>query len=209
MIISYELGNSLYINLTNRCSNACDFCLRGGKSNVDSEKWETSHDLSGTSELWLDYEPSVSEIIDDLKKRDLKKYGEVVFCGFGEPFMRFEECVEVAKWLKTQNVKVRVNTNGQAALIHGRDVTGEMVGLFDIVSISLNNKNAREYNDVCHSDYGEAAYDALLDFGQKCAEMGIETVFTVVDLLPKEDIERCGEIANSRGAKLRVRKYIN
>lgn len=211
MIISYELGNSLYINLTNRCSNACEFCLRSGTSNVESKEWETSDDLSGANELWLDHEPSVDEIINDIKKRDLNKYDEVVFCGFGEPFMRFDDCVEVAKWLKSQSkdVKVRVNTNGQANLIHQRDVTDEMVGLFDVVSISLNNKNPLEYNNICHSDFGQKAYDALLQFGQKCASKGIETVFTVVDLLPLEDIEKCKQIANAHGGKLRIRKYIS
>ncbi|OQB14704.1 MAG: 7-carboxy-7-deazaguanine synthase [Firmicutes bacterium ADurb.Bin193] len=209
MIISYELGNSLYINLTNRCSNACDFCLRCAKPKQVKPVWVTSADLSGAEEFWLEREPSVSEIIDDLKRRDLKKYHEVVFCGFGEPFMRFDECVEVAKWLKTQGVKIRVNTNGQANLIHGRDVTGEMAGLFDTVSISLNNKNAEEYNNICHSDYGEEAYNALLEFGEKCAARGIKTVFTVVDILPPEDIQKCREIAESRGGTLRIRKYIN
>ncbi len=208
MTISYELGNSLYINLTNRCSNACEFCLRDGTGGSDSG-WETSADLSGTEALWLKREPSVDEIIGDLQQRDLEGYDEVVFCGFGEPFMRFDECVAVAKWLKGRVKKIRVNTNGQANLIHGRDVTGEMAGLFDVVSISLNAKNAELYEAVCHSDFGEAAYDALLDFGQKCAEKGIETVFTVVDLLPEEDIRACEKIANSRGGKLRIRKYIS
>ncbi len=208
LIISYELGNSLYINLTNRCSNACDFCLRTGSGAEDSGNWQTSDDLSGTQELWLEHEPSVQEIIDDLKKRDLKKYDEVVFCGFGEPFMRFDDCADVAKWLKTQDIKVRVNTNGQANLIFGYDVTDKMKGLFDVVSISLNAKNAQEYDNVCHSDYGAAAYDALLEFGKKCSEKGIETIFTVVDLMPKDDIAECEKIANSHGGKLRIRKYI-
>jgi len=208
LIISYELGDSLYINLTNRCSNACEFCLRTGKSEKEPEKWETSNDLIGTNKLWLKREPTVEEIIGDLKKRDIKKYKEVVFCGFGEPFVRFDECVVVAKWLKQNGAKVRVNTNGQANLIHGRDVTGEMVGLFDIVSISLNNKNAMEYNAVCHSKYGERAYDALLDFGRKCSEKGIETIFTIVDILPEQDIIKCKKIAKANGGKLRVREYI-
>jgi len=211
LIITYELGDSLYINLTNRCSNACSFCLRGEQKadTVPSDMWQTSADLSGASELWLHREPSTDEVIDNLKKRDLQKYKEVVFCGFGEPFMRFDDCKTVAKWLKQNNVKVRVNTNGQANLIFERDVTPEMAGLFDVVSISLNNKNAQEYQELCNSDYGESAYDALLDFGEKCAKLGIETIFTVVDILPKEDIEICKQLANSRGAKLRIRKYIS
>ncbi len=210
MTISYELGNSLYINLTNRCSNACDFCLRSKAARPKQpENWVSSDDLIGTDKLWLEREPSVDEIIADLKKRDIKKYDEVVFCGFGEPFIRFDECKEVAKWLKAQGVTVRVNTNGQANLIHNRDVTAEMKGLFDIVSISLNNKNAKEYNEICKSRFGEKAYDALLEFGKKCALAGIETVFTVVDLLPEEDIRRCEQIAKANGGRLRVRKYIN
>jgi len=211
MIISYNLGNSLYINLTNRCSNSCDFCLRAskGQPEIDSSKWETSDDLSGTNELWLDHEPTVEEIISDLKTRDLLSFDEIVFCGFGEPFMRFYDCKEVAKWLKEQGVKtIRVNTNGQANLIHKTDVTAEMKGLFDVVSISLNNKNAKEYQQQCHSDFGEAAFDALLDFGEKSASLGIKTIFSVVDLLPAEDIEKCKKLAEDRGCTLRVREYI-
>jgi TatD family-associated radical SAM protein len=208
LIISYELGNSLYINLTNRCSNACEFCLRNGEKDLGAEHWNTDGDLSGASALWLEREPDVDEIIADLRTRELSKYDEVVFCGFGEPFTRFDDCAAVANRLKRCGVKIRVNTNGQANLIHGRDVTGEMVGLFDVVSISLNGKNAEEYQRVCHSDYGEAAYDALLDFGQKCAEKGMKTVFTVVDLMSEEDIKLCGEIAAAHGGTLRVRKYI-
>lgn len=210
MIITYELGNKLYINLTNRCSNSCDFCLRTAKANgLTHEDWKSDRDLGGIeSELWLDREPTVEEVKESLKGRQLDKYDEIVFCGFGEPTERIDVCIEIAKWLRARNVKIRLNTNGQANLIHGRDVTPEMKGLFDVVSISLNNKNAREYQQVCHSKYGEKAYDALIEFGAKCAKLGIETVFSVVDLLPAEDIEECRNIAESNGAKLRVREYI-
>lgn len=211
MIISYNLGSSLYINLTNRCQNSCDFCLRAskGQAEVDSSMWKTSDDLSGTRELWLDHEPTVDEIINDLKTRNLKEYNEIVFCGFGEPFIRFYDCVEVAKWLREQKVKsIRVNTNGQANLTFDKDITPEMAGLFDVVSISLNNKNAKEYQQQCHSEFGEKAFDALLEFGEKCSKLGIKTVFSVVDLLPQEDIEMCRKLAEDRGCTLRVREYI-
>lgn len=210
MIITYELGNKLYINLTNRCSNSCDFCLRTAKANsLTHDDWKSDRDLGGTgSELWLEREPTVEETIESLKSRDLNKYEEVVFCGFGEPTERFDACVEIAKWLKSRNVKVRINTNGQANLINNRDVTPEMKGLFDVVSISLNNKNAKEYQQVCHSEFGEKAYDELISFGKKCAKLGIETVFSVVDLLPESDIEQCRRIAEQNGGRLRVRNYI-
>ena len=210
MIITYKLGEKLYINLTNKCSNACDFCLRTAKENsLTHNDWESDRDLGGVgSELWLEREPTVEEAIESLKTHDLSTYEEVVFCGFGEPTERFDDCVEIAKWLKEQGIKVRINTNGQANLINKRDVTPEMKGLFDVVSISLNNKNAKEYQEVCHSEFGEKAYDELLSFGKKCASLGIETVFSVVDLLPEEDIEECSRIAEQNGGKLRVRNYI-
>lgn len=210
MIITYELGEKLYINLTNKCSNACDFCLRTARANdLTHDDWESDRDLGGIeSELWLEREPTVEEAIESLKSRDLAKYEEIVFCGFGEPTERFYDCVEIAKWLKEQGVRVRLNTNGQANLINNCDVTPLMKGLFDVVSISLNNKNAEEYQQVCHSEFGEKAYEELISFGAKCARLGIETVFSVVDLLPAEDIEKCREIAEQSGAKLRVRGYI-
>ena len=210
MIITYKLGEKLYINLTNKCSNACDFCLRTAKENaLTHNDWESDRDLGGVgSELWLEREPTVEEAIESLKSHDLSAYEEVVFCGFGEPTERFDACVEIAKWLKEQGIKVRINTNGQANLINKRDVTSEMKGLFDVVSISLNNKNAKEYQETCHSEFGEKAFDELLSFGKKCASLGIETVFSVVDLLPEEDIEECRRIAEQNGGKLRVRNYI-
>lgn len=210
MIITYKLGEKLYINLTNKCSNACDFCLRTAKENsLTHNDWESDRDLGGiSSELWLEREPTVEEAIESLKTHDLKSYEEVVFCGFGEPTERFDACVEIARWLKEQGIKVRINTNGQANLINNRDVTPEMKGLFDVVSISLNNKNAKEYQQTCHSEFGERAFDELLSFGKKCASLGIETVFSVVDLLPEEDIEECRRIAEQNGGKLRVRNYI-
>ena len=74
MTITYELGSSLYVNITNRCSNACAFCVRN------------KHDtVNGTDNLWLDREPSVDEIKADFEKRDVSAYDAVVFCGYGEP----------------------------------------------------------------------------------------------------------------------------
>lgn len=32
MTITYEYGDNLYINVTNRCPNACDFCLRNNST---------------------------------------------------------------------------------------------------------------------------------------------------------------------------------
>ncbi len=200
MTITYELGKSLYVNLTNRCSNDCDFCVRN------------EHDsINGKDCLWLDREPTVEEIINDFKKRDLSKYDSVVFCGYGEPFMRFDDCIAVAKYLKNAHpgVKIRVNTNGQANLIEKKDVTPQLEGLFDCVSISLNAANAKRYDEICHSCFGTAAYDALLDFAEKAAKYVPEVVLSIVDHdISAEEIEECRKIAQDRGVKFRVREFI-
>ena len=200
MTITYEFDTSLYVNLTNRCSNACIFCVRNNRDEVN-----------GRDELWLEREPSVEEIKEDFLKRDMKKYESVVFCGFGEPFERFDDCMEIAKWLKESylDIPVRVNTNGQANLIAGRDVTPEMKGLVDSISISLNAPDAKRYDLLCKSIYGEAAFDAMLDFTKKASEFVPKVTLSIVDKdLTKEDIEKCSKIAQSCGASFRVREYI-
>ena len=195
-VVTYEVGNSLYINLTNRCSNSCDFCVRVKVDNFEGNN------------LWLDSEPSVEDVISELSEKQLDSYENIVFCGFGEPLERIDEAVEISGWLRERDVVVRVNTNGQANLIHGRDVTCDMRGVFDIVSISLNATCAEEYDELCHSEYGAAAYEAILEFARGCVRQGIRTVMTVVDIMSADSIEICREIAVSCGAEFRVREMI-
>ena len=199
MTITYELGNSLYVNVTNRCSNACEFCVR------------TKHDgVNGKDNLWLDREPTVEEIKEDFGKRDIDKYDAVVFCGYGEPMMRADDVIEIAKWLKENNpsVRIRINTNGQANLIHKRDITPELGGVVDTVSISLNAENAQKYQQVCVSEFGEAAYEGLIEFARLAKEYVPEVIFSVVDVMSKEDIDACRRIAEDCGVIFRVREYI-
>ena len=200
MTITYEYGDSLYVNLTNRCSNACTFCVRNEHDNVN-----------GKDPLWLDREPTIEEIKEDFSKRDLSRYSSVVFCGYGEPTMRFDDMVLIAKWLKAQkpDLLIRLNTNGQANLICGRNVTPELQGCFDCVSISLNAENAEKYQELCLSEFGgEKAFSGLLEFARLAKSYVPEVVLSVVDVLPKEEIEHCRKIAEDCGVKFRVRTFI-
>lgn len=186
--------------MTNRCSNACVFCLRNQHD-----------DVNGEDNLWLDREPEVFEIKEDFEKRDMTKYESVVFCGFGEPFERFFDCMEIAKWLKEKynNIPVRVNTNGQANLIHKEDVTPKMEGLVDCISISLNAPDKKRYDELCISEFGEEAFDALIDFAKKSKKVVPEVIFSIVDKdLSEEDKEKCRKIAEDAGVVLRIREYI-
>ena len=200
MTITYEFNDALYVNFTNRCSNDCVFCLRNNHESVNDK-----------DNLWLDREPSIDEIKEDFKKRDMSKYHCVVFCGYGEPLIRFDTCMETAKWLKETypKVTIRINTNGQASLIHGRDVTPELFGLVDSISISLNAPTAKQYDQLCHSDFGEKAFDALLDFAKNAKKFVPSVTLSVVDHdLSKEEIDACQKLAQSCEVDFRVREYI-
>lgn len=200
--ISYEYGDSLYVNLTNRCDCACVFCLRhnGHKGSIYAD------------DLWLDHEPSRQEALDDLLSRDLTSYPEIVFCGFGEPTCRIDDIL----WLVDEMKKavpnlppIRINTNGHANLIHGRDVTPELAGRIDVLSISLNGSTCEEYVKVTRPRDGDKAWDAMLDFTRRAAQYVPKVVMTIVnkDKSP-EEIEACRVLCESLGATLRVREYI-
>lgn len=194
--IVYKFGDNIYINLTNRCSNACNFCLRGQGEGI------------GGNKLWLKAEPTSDEVIGELKKIDLKEYTEVVFCGYGEPTYKIDEILKIGQYLKSQGAKIRLDTNGQGNLINGYDTVPALSQILDKVSVSLNQCNAEKYDNICHCAFGQSGFDALIEFAQSCQKNGIETRFTVVDVIPKEDLEKCKIIAKNMNIDLFVRSLI-
>ena len=196
MIITYEVKDNLYVNVTNKCSNACDFCIRNFK---DAFK----------NDLWLEREPTSEEIVKDIFSRDLSKYKQLVFCGFGEPLERLDTVLKVCKKVKEKSdIHIRINTNGQANKIHNYDVTPRFKSIVDSVSVSLNARNAKEYDEICHSIFGEDAFSSILDFTKKCKKYVINVQLSVVDCISKQHIEQCKRIADSLGVNLKVRKEI-
>jgi len=194
----YKLGDKLYINLTNRCTNACVFCVRNGADGI------------GQSNLWLEREPAAAEVIKALKEMRFQGYGEIVFCGFGEPTYKLAEIIEISKFVKSNSKKtfIRLNTNGHGNLIHGRDITAELSQAVDAVSISLNAPTAKEYQEICRSEYGEKAFDAMLEFTKLCVPKFKKTVLSAVDTIGVIEIERCRKVCESVGAEFRVRAII-
>ncbi len=196
---AYRVGNGIYINLTNRCTNACKFCIR---NNTDG--------AYGSDSLWLEKEPTSAEVFEAIKELFFPACKEFVFCGYGEPMMRLDVLLEVAKRLKEQfRLPIRINTNGQAELICGEDVTPRLAGLIDCVSISLNTPDAKEYVSLCKPIYGEKAFDAMLSFTAACKAHVPEVQMSVVgDFLNKYQLVMCKAIADRCGVKFRVRDYI-
>lgn len=201
MCITYEVENGLYINITNRCSNRCAFCIR---NNGDG--------AYGSESLWLEREPTVKEILDSVFSRDLSRYEEIVFCGYGEPTYRLYDAIEVAKGIKEAcpNMPIRINTNGQSDLILGCDTSRLYQGVFDTVSISLNTPNADKYAEMCRSVYGKSAHSALIRFAKNVNKCVPKTVFSVVrQTLTEAELAECEKIALEAGVRLRVRDYIS
>lgn len=198
MTISYEVGNNLYLNLTNKCPCACTFCIR---NNADG--------AYGSDPLWLEHEPTMDEILADLNKRDIAKYSEIVFCGYGEPTERLDTLISVANELRARPVcpLLRLNTNGLGDLVNGRSTAHDLCDVLDIISISLNAGTKDEYMAVTRPRF-ENAFEAMQQFTADCVKDGsAEIIMSVVDVIPPEQIEASREIAQKLGAKLRVRKY--
>ena len=171
MNILYQVHNNLYVNLTNRCPCACTFCLRQTMDSVAADD----------ATLWLEHEPEVEEVIAEFDKFDMSVYDEVVFCGYGEPTERRDVLLSVAKYVKEHFHKpIRINTNGLANLIWEKDVTPELKGLIDTVSISLNTPNAQRYHELVRSRFGEKSFDAMLAFAKEATiEKAYPNIFVV------------------------------
>ena len=189
----YIIGNKIYINLTNRCSNNCDFCIRHGRQGM------------ADTTLWIKDEPDAEDVIGQLPQ-NLEDYdSEVVFCGFGEPTYNLDTLEEVASYLHCVDKTTRINTNGQANLIHGEDVTDVIVDSCDVINVSLNECTADKYHQHCKSIFGTAAFDEMLNFAKLCKQRGGNVIFSVVDVIGEKDVAACQKLANSLHIPLRVR----
>ncbi|MDP3040636.1 MAG: TatD family nuclease-associated radical SAM protein, partial [Deltaproteobacteria bacterium] len=191
--IVYPIRNSLYLNLTNRCSNLCTFCAKKASYVVKG------HDLE------LSREPSAEELVQAVG--DPQRYQEIVFCGFGEPLLRLETVKTVAAELKKKGARVRIDTDGQANLVYGRNILPELKGLVDAVSVSLNAESPEKYQRLCRSPFGEESFHGILDFIREAKKVIPEVVATIV-AMPGVDVEACRRLAEEElGVKFKRRAY--
>lgn len=193
-MITYTIDNRLYINVTNKCTNSCIFCIR------NSERG-----LGEGYDLWLGKDPTAEEILLEIK--DPQKYDEIVFCGYGEPLIRVDVVIEVAKKLKEiTSVPLRVNTNGHASYIHKKNVPQLLSGIIDRISISLNAPNKERYNEICRP-FTEDIYDHVIEFIKESKKYIKEVWVSCVDIISKEEIEECRKIAQKLGVNFKLRAY--
>jgi len=199
----YFLRNTMYINVTNMCSNKCLFCIR----NFNDE-------VAGVN-LWLAEENvSASKIIEEIKESSPETRDEIVFCGYGEPLIKVDIVKEVANFIKSNypNVPVRINSNGHANLIHKRNIVPELTGLIDAISVSLNADNADLYQILSRSCFDkELAFEGVKSFAEECKKHGIDTTLTVVMGFDdyKIDLKKCREIAKNLGVNFKIREWLS
>ena len=193
-----EHPETLYINLTNACTNNCVFCLRAQKDDVCGK------------DMWLETEKiSLEEIVAQFKEFSVPS--QVVFCGYGEPMIKLELLKETAHYIKTNypQVKTRVNTNGHANAIHKKNVLPELVGLIDGFSISLNGANEKEYNELSKPNISNA-FEEVKSFIMEAVNCHFDVTATMVSGFAEgiPDVEGGRKIAEGLGAKFRVREFI-
>jgi TatD family-associated radical SAM protein len=190
-IIAYPLHGNCYLNITSECTLRCGFCPKYNRS------WEVqSYDLR------LHREPTAEEVVAAIG--DPTQYREIVFCGLGEPTVRLDVLLTIARAVKAAGGRVRVNTDGLANLREGRDVTAEMVGVVDALSISMNAQNEAVY--IQHTRPRLAgAFAAMLEFARLAGGRGIEVNLTAIDGLEGVDVSACERLAHQQGVNFRRR----
>lgn len=191
---TYKIKNSLYINVTNRCNADCVFCKRKEDATVKGYSLKMLKSQEPPAEVYI---KEIGNPAD---------FEEIVFCGFGEPTIRWDIVKEVAKFVKANGGKTRLDTDGHGNVINNRDITPELEGLIDVVSISLNSIDKEQYAKLMRVE--PQLYDEMIKFARK-AKQYCRVIMTVVDYnsVDKEGARRFVE--NELGVTFRERPYFS
>lgn len=187
----YTIGENLYVNLTDRCTLACEFCPKiQGSMKV--------HEY----DLLLSQRHSAEEYIAQIK--DPSQYKEIVFCGFGEPTLRIKELLIIARYCKKSAVAVRVNTDGLGNLVNKRNILPDLAECVDALSVSMNAQNEEVYDRHCVPAL-KGSYQSMLAFLALAPDYIPDTTATAIDGLEGVDIAACEAQAKQFNVKFRGR----
>lgn len=191
-VIAYSLHGNCYLNVTNRCSLRCTFC----------PKFNGIWDVKDYN-LRLPREPSVASIL--LAAGDPSRYRELVFCGLGEPTSRLYVVLEAAQTLRRRGARhIRLNTDGLANLVQGHDITPNLEGCIDALSVSLNVHNEKLYEQHCRPQH-PGSFQAVQDFVVSARQFVPDITMSAIRGLDGVDIAACEKIAADLGVKFRER----
>lgn len=188
----YDIADSRYINLSDRCTLRCQFCPK------THEEFQV-HEYN----LKLKYRPTAAQIISALG--DPTQYKEIVFCGFGESTLRFKTLIEIANYVKDKGGRVRVNTDGLANLVNKRNILPELAPCVDALCVSMNAQDEAIYNHHCQPLLN-GAYSAMLEFLADAPNYISDVTATAINGLEGVDIKACEKIASGLNVKFRRRE---
>ncbi|MCB9249578.1 MAG: YchF/TatD family DNA exonuclease [Ignavibacteriales bacterium] len=188
---TYKIGNSLYINVTNRCNADCVFCDRKGEAVLEGYNLKMEKSQEPEAEVYIK------------QIGDPKKYKEIVFCGYGEPTIRWDVVKEIAKYVKDNGGMTRINTDGHGNFINKKDITPELAGLIDVVSISLNSTDPNQYAELMKVK--PEMHEEMLDFARKAKEFA-KVVLSIVDIA-EVDKQKAKDLVKEIGVDFRERAY--
>jgi TatD family-associated radical SAM protein len=189
--VGYTLHGNRYLNLGHRCTLRCAFCPKHNGVFTVKEY-----------DLLLAREPTFEEVCAAVGNP--ADYHDIVFCGLGEPTQRLDVLLAVAERFHGKGARIRVNTDGLASLVHGRDVAPELAGKIDALSISLNAQDEATYVRHCRPAL-PGAYEAMKAFARRAKEFVPDVTVTAIDGLEGVDIEACRRIAAELGVNFRRR----
>jgi TatD DNase family protein len=189
---TYKIGNSLYVNVTNRCNADCVFCDRKGEAVIKGYNLKMHKSQEPEAEVYI------KEIGDP------KQYDEIVFCGYGEPTIRWDVVKQVAAFVKENGGKTRMNTDGHGNLINKKDITPEFKGLIDTVSISLNSVDPEQYSKLMRVD--PKMHEEMVQFA-KSAKQHTHVIMSIVGLNEVDTEEAKKFVTEKIGVDFRVREY--
>lgn len=200
-------GPEFSINFTNKCPNACIFCVRDINTG-----W-------GNDNLYLYRDPTVEEVKQAIFKEISSRTDEVSlvkFCGYGEPLLRSTEIIEITKFIREilPKTKIQINTSGWPFYLYGNinlnDYKNAGITSF---SISINAPNKELYNKITRPgvyDIEEKAFENTLKFIKECVTYQFKTKCTLVniELLKNNDIIETEKIVKNLGANFIARNFI-
>jgi TatD family-associated radical SAM protein len=180
-VFGYSFDGDRYLNITNRCTLHCEHCPKF------SGNWMVhGHNLQ------LLREPTVSEIIDAVGNPSA--WHEVVFSGYGEPTLRLYDVLEVARRIHEMGGRVRLETDGLANVFFGRDITPDLEGNIDTLTVALVAHDSSIYEQLCHPKVSRA-YDAVIEFIKRARDFVPQVIITAVSDLEDVDLLACARIA--------------
>ena len=196
----------MYLNITNRCTNRCVFCIRHFAEGL------------GTGSLKGGPEPDLEKLLEAVEAMGgAGAFEEIVWCGFGEPTFRLDLILQASPVFREKGAAVRLNTNGHGSLINGFDILPELSKAVDSVSVSLNAPTMERYVEICRPDPAMipggkitdegAMWREVLDFLSNSKNHFQNVQATVVGhVLSAHEIEECRRLARDLGTgRFRVR----